>query len=98
MRAAGVGRSAAARAGDVAAAARLARAPRACRGRKSKSHRLNGHKRHIAADVDTRLILAAAITRANLPEAEATGALGQDIERQDLSMGAHRARVRARRR
>jgi hypothetical protein len=64
------------------------RDPEMRHGRKSKSHRFNGYKRHIAADLDTRLILAAAITPANLPEAEATSALGHDIERQDLSIGA----------
>src|SRR5712691_11559175 len=37
-------------------------------GRKSKSKRFNGFKRHIAADVDRGLILACAITPANRPE------------------------------
>ncbi len=40
-------------------------------GRKSKSKRFNGFKRHIAADVDHGLILACAITPANRPEEEA---------------------------
>jgi hypothetical protein len=48
-------------------------------GRKSKSKRFNGCKRHIATDLDTDLILAGAITPANRPEDEAAPALQQDI-------------------
>ena len=51
-------------------------------GRKSKSKRFNGYKRHIAADLDTELILARAITPANRPEEEATPDLQFDIARQ----------------
>lgn len=40
-------------------------------GRKSKTKAFNGYKRHIAADVDTRLILAACALPANQPENEA---------------------------
>jgi hypothetical protein len=50
-------------------------------GRKSKSKRFNGYKRHVAADLDTHLILACAITPANHPEAEAAPELVADIER-----------------
>ena len=50
-------------------------------GRKSKSKRFNGYKRHIAADLDTELILACAITPANRPEEEATPDLQLDIAR-----------------
>src|SRR5450631_2026239 len=39
-------------------------------GRKSKSKRFNGYKRHIATDLDTNLILACAVTPANRPEEE----------------------------
>jgi hypothetical protein len=38
-------------------------------GRKTKSKRFNGYKQHIAADLDTSLILACAVTPANRPEA-----------------------------
>src|SRR3984957_4672067 len=48
-------------------------------GRKSKSKRFNGYKRHIAADLDTDLILACAITPANRPEEEAGPVLRDDI-------------------
>jgi hypothetical protein len=56
-------------------------------GRKSKSQRIKGYKRHIAADLDTDLILAAAITPANRPEAEATPDLRADIALQKLTIG-----------
>jgi hypothetical protein len=57
-------------------------------GRKSKTRNINGYKRHIAADLDTGLILATAITPANRPEAEATPALQEDIEHQGLVVGS----------
>jgi hypothetical protein len=56
-------------------------------GRKSKSKRFNGFKRHIAADVDRGLILACAITPANRPEEEAMPALTQDLARHGLDVG-----------
>ena len=48
-------------------------------GRKSKSKRFNGYKRHIAADLDSDLILACALTPANRPEEEAGTVLRDDI-------------------
>jgi len=51
-------------------------------GRKSKSKRFNGFKRHIAADVDRGLILACAITAANRPEDEAMPSLTVDMAHQ----------------
>jgi hypothetical protein len=54
-------------------------------GRKSKSKRFNGYKRHIAADVDRGLILACAITPANRPEDEAMPSLTVDMARQGLA-------------
>ena len=55
-------------------------------GRKSKSKRFNGFKRHIAADVDRGLILACAITPANRPEDEAMPSLTIDMARQGLDV------------
>jgi DDE family transposase/transposase-like protein DUF772 len=55
-------------------------------GRKSKSKRFNGYKRHLAADLDTDLILSCAITPANRPEEEAASELRADIERQSLTI------------
>jgi hypothetical protein len=50
-------------------------------GRKSKASRVDGYKRHIARDLDHKLILAVAITPANRPEAEATDGLLTDLAR-----------------
>jgi Transposase DDE domain/Transposase domain (DUF772) len=55
-------------------------------GRKSKSQRFNGFKRHIAADVDRGLILACAMTPANRPEDEAMPSLTDDLARQGLTV------------
>jgi hypothetical protein len=52
-------------------------------GRKSRSSRVDGFKRHLALD-DKEVILAAAITPANRPEGEAAGPLFSDVERQGL--------------
>lgn len=49
-------------------------------GRKSKSKKFNGFKRHIATDLDSGLILAVAITLANRPEEDAAA---------DLDRGMH---------
>jgi hypothetical protein len=51
-------------------------------GRKSKTKRFNGYKRHIATDLDSGLILSGAITPANRPEEEAAPGLAEDIARQ----------------
>ena len=52
-------------------------------GRKSKSQRIDGYKRHIATEMDSGLILACAITPANRPEEEAAPLLKADLERQE---------------
>lgn len=49
-------------------------------GRKTKSKRFNGYKRHLATDLDTKLVVACAVTPANRPEGEALPDLQQDIE------------------
>jgi IS5 family transposase len=55
-------------------------------GRKSKSKRFNGFKQHLAADLDSTLILAAVVTAAN--RAEATGAqpLAEDMARMGVKV------------
>jgi hypothetical protein len=55
-------------------------------GRKNKSKRFNGFKRHIATDVDRGLIVACAITPANRPEEEAVPSLTTDMKRQGLDV------------
>jgi hypothetical protein len=56
-------------------------------GRKSKTKRFDGFKRHIATDLDTELILAGAITPANRPEGEAAPHLQRDVEEQGFEIG-----------
>jgi hypothetical protein len=56
-------------------------------GRKSKSKRFDGYKRHIAGELGHDLILAAAITPANRPEEEAAPELEADIKRQGFEIG-----------
>ena len=53
-------------------------------GRKSKTKLFNGFKRHIAADLDTGVIVVCTVTPANRPEAEATAALKADLVHQGL--------------
>jgi hypothetical protein len=60
------------------------RDPHMRHGRKSKSSRFDGFKRHLALDVDHGVILGAAITPGNRPEGEAADDLFADVERQGL--------------
>lgn len=53
-------------------------------GRKSKSKRIDGYKRHAATDLDSQAILACVVTPANQPEHEAAPRLKLDIEAQNL--------------
>lgn len=55
-------------------------------GRKSKSQRFNGYKEHIASDLDHGVILACAVTPANVPEEEAAPLLKADIEAQGFKV------------
>jgi IS5 family transposase len=56
-------------------------------GRKSKSKRIDGYKRHVATDVDSDAILACALTPANQPEHEALPELKRDVEAQGVAFG-----------
>jgi hypothetical protein len=56
-------------------------------GRKSKSKRFNGYKEHVAADMDTKLVLACSVTPANAPEANAGVEIREELKRQDVSIG-----------
>jgi hypothetical protein len=55
-------------------------------GRKSKSRRVDGYKRHLVVDLDTTLILGVAVTPANRPEAEAMGDLLADAVQYDAPL------------
>lgn len=54
-------------------------------GRKTKSKRFNGYKRHIAVDLDSKAIVACAVTPANQPEHEALPMVKNDIDAQSLT-------------
>jgi hypothetical protein len=56
-------------------------------GRKSRSHRVDGYKRHVLRDLDSGLIRAVGITAANAPEASVTEAIVADLERQAARLG-----------
>ncbi len=56
-------------------------------GRKSSSYAFDGYKRHIATDLDTSLIVAVAVTPANLPEQTAMPVLQDDLEHQQIMVG-----------
>jgi hypothetical protein len=60
--------------------------PQMRHGRKSKSQRIDGYKRHMAKDLDTGLVLACALTPANRPEAEAVPSLEADLAAQKLTV------------
>lgn len=53
-------------------------------GRKSSSYAFNGYKRHVATDLDTNLLVAVAITPANVPEMTAMPVLQDDFEHQHI--------------
>lgn len=57
-------------------------------GRKSKSQRIDGYKRHIAVDLDTGLIVACGLAAANRPEHEMAATLNAEIERQGLEISS----------
>src|SRR5258708_18045166 len=73
---------------EVAADRRVSVEDREMRhGRKSKTKLFNGYKRHIARDLDAKLVLACDVTPANKPEEEAAARLKRDIESQGLRVG-----------
>jgi hypothetical protein len=55
-------------------------------GRKSKSQRFNGYKRHILRDLDNGLVRAVGVTRANVPEASVTDAIATDLKYQKVNL------------
>jgi Transposase DDE domain/Transposase domain (DUF772) len=55
-------------------------------GRKSRSVRVDGYKRHVLHDLDTGLIRAVGLTPANVPEASVTPAISADLARQGAAL------------
>ena len=55
-------------------------------GRKSRTRKFNGYKRHLAVDLTTGLILACAVRPANQAESDAAQDMADDIEAQGRSI------------
>lgn len=55
-------------------------------GRKSRSVRVDGYKRHVLHDLDSGFIRAVGITPANVPEASVTEAIRVDLDRQEVCL------------
>lgn len=55
-------------------------------GRKSRTHKIDGYKRHILRDLDSGLVRAVGVTSANAPEACVTDAIAKDIESQNVEL------------
>ncbi len=56
--------------------------PQMRHGRKSKSVRFSGYKRHVLRDLDTGVVRAVGVTPANAPEASVTEGIARDLARQ----------------
>ena len=55
-------------------------------GRKSKTQRFDGYKRHILRDLDNGLVRAVGVTRANIPEASVSDAIAIDLKSQKVKL------------
>jgi hypothetical protein len=56
-------------------------------GRKSRSQRIDGYKRHVFRDLDNGLVRAVGITAANVPEASVTDDILADLKFQKVDLG-----------
>ena len=61
--------------------------PQMRHGRKSRSQKINGYKRHVVHDLDTGLVRAVGVTPANAPEATVTPDLAADLDAQQVTLG-----------
>src|SRR5215470_12905292 len=55
-------------------------------GRKSRSLLIDGYKRHVLRDLESRLIVAVGVTPANVPEASVTDAIETDLAAQQCTL------------
>lgn len=55
-------------------------------GRKSRSQRFDGYKRHVLKDLDIGMVRVVGITPANVPEAAVTDDLATDLEPQNVKL------------
>lgn len=60
--------------------------PQMRHGRKSRSQRVDGYKRHVLRDLDIGVVRAFGVTAANLPEATVTEALALDLKAQKVEL------------
>ena len=56
-------------------------------GRKSRTQRFDGYKRHVLTDLDTDLVRAVGLTPANVPEAWVSDAITADLKAQGVKLG-----------
>jgi len=55
-------------------------------GRKSRSKKIDGYKRHVLKDLESGVVCAVALTRANTPESAATIDLERDLKLQNIHL------------
>jgi hypothetical protein len=55
-------------------------------GRKSRSKKIDGYKRHVLKDLESGVVCAVALTRANTPESAATVDLERDLKFQNIHL------------
>ena len=55
-------------------------------GRKSRSKKIDGYKRHVLKDLESGVVCAVALTRANTPESAATVDLEHDLKFQNIHL------------
>jgi transposase len=60
--------------------------PQMRHGRKSRSVRVDGYKRHVLADLNSGVVVAVGVTPANAPEARVTDALDTDLAAQQVGL------------
>jgi transposase len=56
-------------------------------GRKTRSVRIDGYKRHVLTDLDTELVPAVGVTPANVAEAQVADQIKADLDAQGLTLG-----------
>ncbi len=61
--------------------------PQMRHGRKTRSVRVDGYKRHVLTDLDTALIPAVGVTPANVPEAAVAAQIQADLDAQQVTLG-----------
>ena len=55
-------------------------------GRKSRAFKFDGYKRHVLQDLDSGLVRAVGVTPANVPEANISEAIAEDLALQQVTL------------